>query len=143
MIKGRDGIESNTAVPEKKKKTNTFLSKKKAGEGEGGQDHFLKVNGSTAHSRPPQLSAFSLGNYSAPLCPSPNPLSKLQMCHVEPNDVGKTKIWIYGGFQVKQNGVSKCLPVACYQTLSSKAELPCLPKYKWKARFQYKNSLIF
>lgn len=54
-----------------------------------------------------------------PPCPSPNPLSKLQMCHVEPSDVGKTKIWIYGGFQVKQNGVSKCIPVACYQTLSS------------------------
>lgn len=38
MIKGRDGIESNAAVPEKK---HTVLSKKKAGEGEGGQDHFL------------------------------------------------------------------------------------------------------
>ena len=62
MIKGRDGIESNAAVPEKK---NTVLSKKKVGEGEGGQDHFLKVNGSTAHSWPPQLSAFSLGNYRA------------------------------------------------------------------------------
>ena len=123
MIKGRDGTESNTIIPERKKNP-ILLSKRKAGEGEGGQDHFLKENGPTAHSQLPQLPTFSLVSHGAPalwlsgVVPKPSlqtpdvPVSTL-------SDMGKPKIWVYGGYQDNLNGISKYLPVACYQSLSS------------------------